>query len=319
MVSVLMITYNHEKYIRQAIESVVDQECNFSYELIVANDCSPDSSDGIINEVIRSHSKGNLIKYIKHSQNIGMQLNYIDAYHKCQGKYIATCEGDDYWTDPLKLQKQVDFLEANTEYVMCFHQVDILKTDGAVVDDFITVVPENYETIETLARLGNYIHTPSVVFRNVLNGFPIEFELSPIGDYFLYMLLAEQGKLKYLEQKMAVYREGVGVWSREGDYFKNFNTAYTHALLVRHNNSNNFISALLLERIIGFVKTYKNRIDKEVLEKLNTCIKVNQSFYHYFLDNNKIELGLSETIQMKTSKELLVEVWLRIKKRLWIE
>ena len=99
------------------------------------------------------------------------------------------CEGDDYWTDPYKLQKQVDFLEANPDYVLNFHKVKILKPDGLLVDDFITKVPDNYETQETLARLGNYIHTPSVVFRNLIIELPKEFSLSPIGDYFLYMLL----------------------------------------------------------------------------------------------------------------------------------
>lgn len=213
MVSVIMITFGHEKFIEQAINGVLMQECDFEVELLIGNDCSSDKTDEVVQNILANHSKASWVKYIKHNKNIGMMSNFIFAFQECQGKYIALCEGDDYWTDPLKLQKQVDFLEANQDYVLNFHPVSILKTNGEIVDDFITKVPENYETIETLALLGNYIHTPSVVFRNVIKEFPFEFSQSPIGDYFLYMILAEHGKLKYLEDKMAVYRHGVGIHS----------------------------------------------------------------------------------------------------------
>jgi hypothetical protein len=116
---------------------------------------------------------------------------------------------------------------------------------------------------------------------------------------------------------MAVYRDGVGIWSDKSEYFKNLNTAYTHALLVSYNNSDNSVSSLLLDRIIGFLKAYENQIDKEILEQLNTCIRVNQCIYSYFLNKNKVDINLSETIQMKTSSELIMEVLLRVKKRLW--
>ena len=314
-VSVIMITYNHEFYIRQAVEGVLAQKVNFDFELIIGNDNSPDGSDQIINDVITNNPKGNIIKYINRVENIGMQPNFIDAYYKCSGKFIAICEGDDYWTDPLKLQKQVDFLEGNPDYVLCFHQVSILKTDGEIVEDFITKVPENYETIETLARLGNYIHTPSVVFRNVIKEFPFEFEQSPIGDYFLYMMLADHGKLKYLDERMAVYREGVGIWSAKSEYFRNLDTAYTHSLIVSCNRFNNSVSLLLLNRIILFLKTFDKQIVVENLLLLSTCAKVNECIYNYFFNKNKATL--SETIQMKTSKELLKELLLRIIKRLW--
>lgn len=212
-ISICMITYGHENYIRQAIEGVLMQKCDFEIELIIANDCSPDNTDIIIKEIIANSPKKSSIKYFNHESNLGMMPNFIFAIKQCSGKYIALCEGDDYWTDPLKLQKQINFLESNSDYVLCFHEVNILKADGEITGDFITKVPENYESLETLAKLGNYIHTPSVVFRNIINEFPFEFKYTPIGDYFLYLMLAEHGKLKFLEEKMAVYRYGVGVFS----------------------------------------------------------------------------------------------------------
>src|ERR1035437_6654292 len=121
IVSVIMITYMHENFIRQAIESVLIQETKFRFESIIADDCSPDKTPEIVNEIISTHSKGYRIKYFRQKENLGMNSNGIFALSKCIGKYIALCEGDDYWTDPYKLQKQVIFLETNSHIAGCFH------------------------------------------------------------------------------------------------------------------------------------------------------------------------------------------------------
>lgn len=210
-VSACLITYNQENFIRECLEGAISQIGDFDYEIIIGDDCSSDNTKQICLEYSTKYP--NLIKYTKRNDNLGMIGNWIATISECTGNYIALCEGDDYWTDPHKLQKQVDFLEAHPDYVLSFHKVKILKPNGELAEDFITKVPEDYETQETLARLGNYIHTPSVVFRNVIKEFPPEFSLSPIGDYFLYMLLVEHGKLHYFEDEMAVYRFGVGLHS----------------------------------------------------------------------------------------------------------
>ena len=116
IVSVVMITYNHEKYIQQAVEGVLMQQTDFPIELIIADDASPDQTEKIVTTIKKKHPNGNWIKYTRHLQNKGMTENFMWALGQAQGKYIALCEGDDYWTDPYKLQKQVDFLEANEEY-----------------------------------------------------------------------------------------------------------------------------------------------------------------------------------------------------------
>lgn len=247
-VSVCMITYGHEKYILQAIEGVLMQQCDFEVELILANDCSPDLTDQVIQDILTNHPRSSWIKYFKHEQNLGMMPNFIDALKKCEGKYVALCDGDDYWTDSLKLQKQVDFLEANEDYVMCFHQADILKINGEIVGDFITKVPKKYETLEDLAIYGNCIHTPTVVFRNVIKDFPFEFEFTPVGDYFLYMILAEKGKVKYLLNKMAIYRFESGYYSGLKKYqkFKKWNRTL---ILISSSTKNDNVKLILFNKL----------------------------------------------------------------------
>ena len=279
LLSVCLITYNHEKFIRNAIEGILMQKVDFEWELIIADDCSTDGTQAILNEYKNKYP--DFIKLILQKKNVGPAKNHIELITTPKSKYIALCDGDDYWTDPLKLQKQVDFLETNKDYVLCFHEVKILKPDGSVVNDFITKVPENYETTETLARLGNYIHTPTVVYRNILSKFPFEFEVSPIGDYFMYMMLAEHGKLKFIDEKMAIYRHNVGILSGNDEVLK-LKKWIECLILILSNCKNEEIKIILYERcqtclqqmfklalkvdnksnfsIKGIVKSLKNRM-----------------------------------------------------------
>lgn len=297
LVSVVMITYGHEKHIREAIEGVLMQKGDFNLELIIANDSSPDATDIVISEILKTHSKADRIRYIKHEKNIGMMPNFIFALQQTQGKYIALCDGDDYWTDSCKLQKQVDFLEANSDYVLSFHKVKILKPDGGLVEDFITKVPENYETQETLARLGNYIHTPSVVFKNIKMEFPPEFSLSPIGDYFLYMILAEHGKLNYIEEEMAVYRYGVGVISSMNNYMIACNNVMMYSCMIA-NVTNVNVKPILMKRQIEVITEFKN-----TFELKNVIIFKIPFFICYFKERiNEIIVNPNKSLKRLKSK-----------------
>ncbi len=130
-VSVCMITYGHEKFIEQAINGVLMQECDFEVELIIANDSSPDQTDAVIQSILDNHPRASWIKYTKHEKNLGMMPNFIFALKECVGEYIALCDGDDYWTDTLKLKKQVVFLDRNKDYVACFHNSEVILSEGA--------------------------------------------------------------------------------------------------------------------------------------------------------------------------------------------
>ena len=204
-VSICMITYGHQDYIEQAINSVLNQKTNFDIELIVANDNSPDNTNEIVQRIITSHPKGNTIIYLNNNINLGIMPNFAQALKKCSGKYLALCEGDDYWINEMKLQKQVDFLENNIDFAICFHKVNV-EIKGIISNDSITSKSANITTIYDLAK-GNFMHTCSVVYRNYLFAeFPNYFTQSPIGDYYLHMLNARFGKIYFFEENMANYR-----------------------------------------------------------------------------------------------------------------
>ena len=263
-ISVVTITYGHENFIEQTLDGVFMQDYKGEIEFIISNDHSPDATDRVIKDylAVKEIPINFTIKYTQHEVNKGMMPNFIWALEQASGKYIALCEGDDYWTDPLKLQKQVEFLETNQEYVLTFHPVQILNTDGVLVEDFITKVPENYEYQETLASGNNYIHTPSVLFRNIITSFPPEFMLSPIGDYFLYMILTNHGKIKIMNDTMAVYRQGVGVWSDLQLPERLLNTMFCIKLISSHFKDNKRILQLLSKQHFDLLKKLTNIEEK---------------------------------------------------------
>jgi len=192
------------------------QKVDFPFEIIVHDDASTDKTAEIIREYEMAYP--NLIVAIYQSENQwskGIRPSPNFVWPKARGKYIALCEGDDYWTDCFKLQKQVNFLESNVDYVICFHKVKILY-DSNLREDFLTKVPARTTTTVDLLN-GNYIHTCSLTFRKPFGLFPPSyFDKLPIGDYPLILYLSKFGKIFCLDDLMAVYRvHKGGVWSEK--------------------------------------------------------------------------------------------------------
>ena len=216
-VSVCMITYGHEKYIREAIEGVLMQECDFEVELILANDCSPDQTNKIIQDVLENHPKKSWIKYFLHQKNIGMTPNFIFALGQCSGDYIAMCEGDDYWTDPFKLQKQVDFLEGNEEATGCFHHASFVNEKGKIINEVYNPQISNFEFYnqeQCLTILGSSYATCSLVFRSIALKDCPKILMSQFCDELLDIVITEKGLLYFLNFNSACYRfHSGGVWS----------------------------------------------------------------------------------------------------------
>ncbi|MDO4763875.1 MAG: glycosyltransferase [Flavobacteriaceae bacterium] len=212
LVSIVMITYGHEKYIREAIEGVFLQKTNFSVELIISNDCSPDNTDEIVKEIIPNAPENIKVKYIRHSNNLGMIANHQWAIGQACGKYIVTIDGDDYWINKNKLQIQVDFLEQNPDYAICCHNFKILNGEILEEKSFLDELEiQETSTIEDLSK-NNIIGTLTAVCKNEKVVFPEWTKDAPLGDLILFLNIAKKGKIKYFNEKWAVYRKNVGVW-----------------------------------------------------------------------------------------------------------
>ena len=222
-VSIVTITYNHSKYISQAIESFLMQNTNFEFEVIIADDASTDNNQEIIREYQKKYPK--IIKPILREENIGMNYNFVDAVNQCKGKYIALCEGDDYWTDPLKLQKQVDFLEANEDYGLVYSDIDVIDSEGRIIDDsvFYTKISSRFCSGNIFEELivGNFVPTPSVCIRKVvLDDFFNRFKGEKYTiDYRLWLHASTLGKVKYLSENMCIYRDHNQGLSKVDGYF----------------------------------------------------------------------------------------------------
>ena len=207
LVTVIMITYNHEKYIEEAVNGVLMQKADFDYELIVANDQSTDQTDSVIKRILSEHPLSNRIHYIEREKNVGMVANFIDAIRQSNGRYIALCEGDDYWTDPLKLQKQVDFLEQNQEFSMVCHDAKIIdEVSDTSYLDFASIHPKQICSTKDLFG-NNFCTTASILFRKQSISsveFP-EFKVLT-GDLFLKLLISLNGLLFRMYDVMSVHR-----------------------------------------------------------------------------------------------------------------
>ncbi|MDX9694889.1 MAG: glycosyltransferase [Bacteroidales bacterium] len=205
LLSVFTLSYNHEFYIQDALNSFLMQKTNFEIEIIVADDNSTDKTQQIIQEY--QNNNPNLIFPILRKENIGMNQNFLDGIRNCKGKYIALCEGDDYWTDPLKLQKQVDFLEANKEYSFCFHNTIVLFENKDHPPYLINKKTQK-ETLLLQDIINKWpIATASIVFKSEKLKIPSWYSSVYSGDYFLGLLLASKGPIGYIDKVMSVYRK----------------------------------------------------------------------------------------------------------------
>ena len=202
LLSVCLITYNQVKFIRQAIEGVLMQQVNFTWELIIADDYSTDGA----REIILGYKEKfpDFIKLISQEKNVGAAQNWFELMHRPKGKYIAYLEGDDYWTDPFKLQKQVDFLEKNNDYVLTHHAVRVINDVGAQLTykiDYTT-----HSDLKDILRNKIDVRSVSILFRRENLRFPAWFNELIFGDHVLILFLALQGKVKFMPEEMAVYR-----------------------------------------------------------------------------------------------------------------
>lgn len=216
--SVLVPTYNHGKFIIQMLEGALMQVTDFDFEIVIGDDASCDDNALIINDFANKFP--DKIRAFLHPKNLGPtepkelggKNNVGFLFSQCNSDYIALCEGDDYWTDPLKLQKLVDFLENNIDYALCHHQLDVIYQDNSSIHGFN---PENQRNISNLEDLLKdeswFLGTASTIFRNVFKqGMPDWWWKSASGDLGIFIEVAKHGKIKYFPESMGCYRKHSG-------------------------------------------------------------------------------------------------------------
>ena len=211
-ISICVITYNQDKYIAQAIESVLMQQCNCSYEIIISDDCSTDNTKAIIAGYAAQYP--NLIKAYYADSNLGMLKNWVKALKLCTGRYIALLEGDDFWNDPLKLQKQFDILESHPDCVISFTNATNKYESGE--PGYIRYVDKTDEFYTTKDLLEyNFIPTCSVLMQNHISEsfFPEAYFKSPYADWIIHIVNSRFGKIHFLNEFSCTYQiHSGGVW-----------------------------------------------------------------------------------------------------------
>ena len=304
LVSILLITYNHGTYIRQALDGIVMQKGAFELEVVVGNDCSTDNTGDIIAEYDSRYP--GLFRLMPQEKNLGTRRNMDRCETAAQGKYVAVLEGDDYWTDPQKLDRQIKFLETHTDFSFCFHNAQVVYEDGSGRSNHLmTGNPKPEYTLDDITKAWN-IATASVVYRNgLMPPMPRWIYESVASDLPMFTFLAEAGRVGYLPEVMSVYRINAGGVSRAGQQEK-----YMQGILRMHENVDRHLdfryhrnlSSLLIE-------------DNLILTNLTFNAGKRAQARHYLLQAMRLQLANGKLPTMGSIKTLVATVFPKLAQR----
>lgn len=254
-VSIICNTYNHEKYIKEALDSFLMQKTNFAYEVLIHDDASTDTTASIIREYESKYP--NIIKPIYQTKNqYSQNISITDKYQlpRLQGKYVAICEGDDYWTDPFKLQKQFDIMEEHPEIDICAHGAERVKATNRKTIGYVTPSKEQriFSVSEVIAGGGGFVATNTLFYRRELLENQPEFRKFCQLDYSLQIHGALRGGMMYLPDIMSVYRVMVpGSWTARVGKNKKYNLnqfdRIIQMLTLVDKETNNYYSDIIYE------------------------------------------------------------------------
>ncbi len=259
LVSVCLITYNHQNYIEKAVEGILIQKTNFSLEIITADDSSSDNTTIILDKYINDYP--NLFVKLENVQNLGMHKNWERAIKACKGKYIALLEGDDFWTSNNKLQNQIDILELDPTIAICCTNAEVLKFNNDPHPNYVNRHEGRY-SIEDLIKEA-FMPTCTVVFRNYLlpAKFPKCYFSAPMADYPIHLLNAMHGDIHYIDQVTSIYRlHPSGEWGK-----------LDHVGRLKHILGGIQCAEKILQK-----KEHKetlNRVKKDTLFKIASCFR----------------------------------------------
>lgn len=220
--SILLVTYNHEKYIKAAIDSILMQKLDYDYEIVVADDCSSDNTLKIIEEYKMTYK--DKFKILENEKNLGITKNYKRGFSACRGEYIAVLEGDDYWVNNKKLQKQIDFLTKHSECALVFNRFEVydMSNNTRHAQPWFSFKSSQITNVKELIKsnfIGNF---STCMYRNELiqKIDPTLYEMV-VYDWMLNIVLAQSGLIGYLPRVMSVYRLNPnGTWSQKSEIDK---------------------------------------------------------------------------------------------------
>lgn len=280
LLTVICPCYNHEKFISAALDSFVIQKTDFRFEVLIGDDASTDGTPAIIQEYAAKYP--DIIKPILREKNLGPNANVRDLYQRITSKYVAICEGDDYWIDELKLQKQVNFLENHPGCVICFHPVAVWNE---CVGRQVGIFPNAETRFNKLSlNLGdllkhNFIQTNSVVYRwrfqendPDLEAF-VNNDMQP-ADYIIHLMHAETGTIECLDEVMAVYRRHTGgIWAGvfvADEWFLKYGLPFLNFQAFKNNHFNFPQPKIARQAALGLITAALAARDFALLEQVAT-------------------------------------------------
>lgn len=300
LISVLMMTYNHGKYIAEAIESVLAQNTEYPFELIICDDASSDDTQAIARKYAEKDARI-VLSFQPYNTRFGK--NFVDGCEKIRGKYVAFCEGDDYWTNTDKLQKQVSFLEANPDFSVAAHRVQMLEMDNPDSLSTPKYIYKDCSADEQRIRDGifyadeaienYYFQTGSLVLRwRFGDGLPHWFRKRMLFDHFMLMLHAVEGKIKYFDEAMSVWRRHGGgyTWLQTQDKGLFFQKEGRDWIKMYHNMDIFFSGRFHLqirERILLAIRAMaENCIATGNIDQLKTLVDTYESYFRSVLKDS---------------------------------
>lgn len=304
-VSVLMITYNHEKYIKQAIESVLMQETDFPFELVISEDCSTDRTATFVRDYAKKHP--HIIRVLLNPENLGSQQNSRQAFKAARGNYVALLEGDDFWIDPLKLKKQVDFMDEHPDFGVVHTDINLLyDRENKIIRDYHKTegmrFPTGYVFTDLLTPPAFFIKTSTVLMKNHMIDFDRFYDLLRqkgwvLGDLALWLTIARHHKIAYLPETTSTYRLIEESESRTRDPRKN----------------HQFHQSIFGIRYHFWEESSKDPVIKEKLDREYHLVLLGDAFkmgdkmlaekaYRYFKEN-KINLPIKQKIKHRAMQD----------------
>ncbi|MFV8339783.1 glycosyltransferase [Flavobacterium sp. LB3P21] len=277
LLSICLITYNHEKFIRQAIEGVLIQKVDFDWELIIADDCSTDRTKEIILEYKEKHP--DFIKLILQEKNGGAAKNWMDLITTPKSKYIAYFEGDDYWSDPLKLQKQIDFLEQNEEYNIVWTKFNKINATGDLLESNMPQFEKKLEDVTIENFFENYrTWTLTCLFRTkIIKKYDLK-SLKYSKDNSLYFLALKNSMGRVLDFNSACYRiHENGVWSSNSELEKSMSNFFNFDEIRKKIVNDKSIDIYLESNLIDIVNKIKvsKLVETKVYRKVFLSVMIN--------------------------------------------